>query len=86
MQTNFNFLLIGIIIIFGFFSETHNVRTLKADNPNEKAYQTRLDFREYLTNWIKWSIKTHSIKMTAPILFSLHSQMAVLHEAVTGQR
>lgn len=54
MQTNFNFLLIGIIIIFGFFNETHSVRMLKAATPDEKVYQSRLDFRNYLTNWINW--------------------------------
>jgi hypothetical protein len=54
MQTNFNFLLIGVIIIFGFFSETHNVRMLKAANPDEKVYASRMNFRQYLTDWITW--------------------------------
>jgi hypothetical protein len=51
---NFNFLLIGLIIICGFIYETHYVRLKKTKDKAELPYFKRPGFRAYLQSWIKW--------------------------------
>jgi hypothetical protein len=53
-QTNFNFLLAGFVVLFGFFYETHNIRTFTTDNPNQQVYGQRRSFHAYLHQWILW--------------------------------
>ncbi len=51
-KTNFNFLLLALIVIAGFVVETHGVRYLHTDR--KETYAGRMHFRQYVAQWLEW--------------------------------
>jgi hypothetical protein len=70
-NVNFNFLLLSLIIIAGFFFEIHPVR-MKSVKDKTKLYAARPSFRKYLESWIQWHKKEiDSSGDHYPVIFTL---------------
>jgi len=68
---NFNFLLIGLIIIFGFIFEIHPVRLKSIEPKTGQPYIKRPGFRSYLESWIKWHRAAIDSSDHYPVFFTL---------------
>ena len=68
---NFNFLLIALIVIFGFIFEIHRVRLKAIDHSSAQPYSKRPGFRNYLENWIKWHKTAIDSSDLYPVFFTL---------------
>ncbi|MEO5565017.1 MAG: hypothetical protein ABIR18_16340, partial [Chitinophagaceae bacterium] len=68
---NFNFLLISVIVIAGFFFDIHPVRTKSTKEPTVQDYAARPSFRTYLENWIRWHKDAIDTSAQYPVFFTL---------------
>jgi hypothetical protein len=70
-QVNFNFLLIVLIVCFGYIFETHPVRMDELKSGNEQVYARRLSFHRYIDNWLTWHRDSLDAAKTFPVFFVL---------------